>query len=181
MGPWNLCDLGRLTVQKRPKGTKRIVGPSSDQSCWSVYLPTNNIARTTCNIIGAYIYRPTILHRQRANILHGDGAKCLHSDGAKCCWFWEGQLAVWLLAVGSWLLAAGSCLDNLILLLYWDIRTRNSKVRRDILTHQTDIHKLQIYIWLSLLVNSLFVNHAIGWRILKTEIINKLWKKLEFK
>ena len=98
-GPWNLCDLGRLTVQNRPKGTKHIVGPSSDQSCWLVYLPTNNIASTTCNIIGA-LYAPTILHGHRA--------KCLHGDGAKCCWFWEGQLAVWLLAVGSWQLSDGS-------------------------------------------------------------------------
>ena len=60
VGPWNLCDLGWLTVQNRPKGTKRIVGPSSDQSYWSVYLPTNNIARTPCNTVGPY-EAPTIL------------------------------------------------------------------------------------------------------------------------
>ena len=124
-------------------GPKLLVGIFTDQQYCTynvqyhrcLYLPTNNIAPSTCKHFA----------RWRCKML-------LILGGA------VGSLTVgsWQLAVGSWLLAAGSCLDNLILLLYWDIRTRNSKVRRDILTHQTDIHKLQIYIWLSLLVDSLF-------------------------
>ena len=147
-GPWNLCDLGRLTVK-------------TDQKA-----PNALLVHHRTKVVGRYIYRPTILHVQRAISsvpIFTDQQYCTVNVQTFCtvtvqnvCTvtvqnvvdFGRGswQFDCWQLAVGSWLLAAGSCLDNLILLLYWDIRTRNSKVRRDILTHQTDIHKLQIYI-----------------------------------
>ena len=89
-------------MQNRPKGTKHNIGPSSDQSCWSVFLPTNNIAWCTCNIVGA-LYAPTTLHRHRAKCLQRPPCKMLLIK-----YIWDGQLAVGLLAVGCWQLAVGS-------------------------------------------------------------------------
>ena len=45
MGPWNLCDLGGLLVGGWSVIGALILG-------WSVNIPTNNIARRPCKIVG---------------------------------------------------------------------------------------------------------------------------------
>ena len=77
-GPWNLCDLGGLLVGGWFSHwclDIRLVGKYTDQeyctftvlNCWSVYLPTKNIAHTPCNAVGPY-EAPTILLELNAMI-----------------------------------------------------------------------------------------------------------------
>ena len=76
LGPWNLCDLGGLLVGHWCLDF-RLVGKYTDQTycmytvqnCWSVYLPTNNIAHTPCNTVRVSLYlAPTILLNLNAMI-----------------------------------------------------------------------------------------------------------------
>jgi hypothetical protein len=87
-------------VQNRPKGTKHIIGPSSDQSCWLVFLPTNNMLVQHVILLVPYMHQQycTIPVQNVCTVTVQNVVEFMNLGGA---------VGSWLLAVGSWQLAIG--------------------------------------------------------------------------